>query len=69
MTHAELTEELRALVDLNQRLSERIETLARRLHRHFDASPGSDKTQHRLTMTEPQHWPPRGRDDEDDGGD
>jgi hypothetical protein len=66
MTHAELNEELRALVDLNQRLAERIETLARRLHRHFDAEPGG-KTDYRLTMSGPRQWPSRTRDDEDDG--
>jgi hypothetical protein len=59
MTAAELNEELRALVDLNQRLSERIETLTRRLTRHFNANP----------PPVPQHWPPRTRDDEDDGSD
>lgn len=66
MTHAELTEELRALVDLNQRLSERIETLSRRLHRHFAEDATRFATQR---MTERQHWPPRTRDDEDDGSD
>jgi hypothetical protein len=56
MTSAELKEEIRAITDLNQRLSERIETLTRRLTRH-------------LNNMEPQHWPPRGRDDEDEGSD
>jgi hypothetical protein len=69
MTHAELTEELRALADLHQRMAERFETLSRRLHRHFDDKPGSGKTDYRLTMSGPRQWPSRTRDDEDDGGD
>jgi len=59
MTIDELREEVRALTDLNQRLSERIETFTRRLVRHFDAGPGGfgGLPRHRM------------RDDEEDGDD
>ena len=66
MTNDELREEVRALTDLNQRLSERIEVFTRRLVRHFDAGPGGGKTDTRLIGGLPRH---RMRDDEEDGGD
>jgi hypothetical protein len=67
MTIDELREEVRALTDLNQRLSERIETFTRRLVRHFDAGPGGGKTDHRLIGGLPRRA--TYRIDEEDGGD
>ena len=71
MTNDELREEVRALTDLNQRLSERIEVFTRRLVRHFDAGPSGGKnalaTDHRLIGGLPRRV--TYRIDEEDGGD
>ena len=69
MNRQELDAEINAIRDLNQRLSDRIEQLTRRLHRHFNPVSDGSHPIRPIDAPPPERWPPRTRDDEDDGSD